>query len=320
MKRVMLLLVFVVGCGAPGTPKGRIGMIPTRSHMGPNIGKHKAGEKNGIVYTKRAGHIDISHTRKSIDWTAYLYGRFLEDLSIGKSDLTFKMKEPSKYHLILEYPSNWNSLSAREKEAVSEVVALNLAVYCTYCTTTWHEMLTWWGWGCTGLSEKFSAFTWEENFSNLLGCLIGARAIMNTSLDYKEAVTLAFDEELEYLGIQSSKISRAASKKVKGEWYKNGLIFPKMIKRNLDIGFDDGFVTPSVVPMSGSGLDIVSYSIPSLKLVRANGFNVLFEIEPVIKKSRVRKVIGTDRVNPELHFQKIMEQIEREAVRQGMIP
>ena len=37
--------------------------------------RHSWWEQSGIMYTCKAGHIDMAHVRKTADWTAYLASR-----------------------------------------------------------------------------------------------------------------------------------------------------------------------------------------------------------------------------------------------------
>ena len=76
-----------------------------------NLGRHGyrngGGEKNGIVYTCRGGHIDIAHLRKAADWTAFLAEKTFEQLRRNRSEFSFKFYEPSKYIVHVSYPSTW---------------------------------------------------------------------------------------------------------------------------------------------------------------------------------------------------------------------
>ena len=62
-------------------PKIRVGCYPTATPgmrfigltgLGPHGYGHQPDEGNGIVYTCRAGHIDITHVRACADWTKYI--------------------------------------------------------------------------------------------------------------------------------------------------------------------------------------------------------------------------------------------------------
>ena len=72
--------------------------------VGPMSGP---SEKNGQVYTCKAGHIDLAHLRKSADWTAVLAKKTFKCLMKDKRKFSFELREPSTYYVTLTYPDNW---------------------------------------------------------------------------------------------------------------------------------------------------------------------------------------------------------------------
>src|SRR4030042_1438284 len=116
-------------------------------------------------------------------------------------------------------------------------------------------------------SEKISSKTTPPSSSNLMSSPPGILSISNTpttgmpcrktknaaqaGLDeehsYNEAVTIAMKKELEDLQVQSRQTAWNAAEKMRGIWF-DGLVLVDMKERNLDIGLDDGFVTPVLVP------------------------------------------------------------------------
>lgn len=174
--------------------------------LGPHGYEYNWSEQNGIVYTCRGGHIDISHTRKTADWTAFLAARTFDRISRNKRSFTFKMREPSVYRVELTYPENWQDLSQAEQERIARQVALALGPYLSYAANTWHEILTWFGYGNIAIYSEFpSAFSWEDTFSNLLGAHVAAAALRDTEHTYDKAVTLELDRELKNLGIKKAR-------------------------------------------------------------------------------------------------------------------
>lgn len=317
--------IAAIPLGITGKPRLRMGRSPTGAVIGPDIGKHgytpNLSERNGIVFTCRAGQIDTAHTRKTADWTYYLAKKFMVHLENNRTSFTYKMPEPSRYFVRMAYPDNWRTLSPRERKEISREVAIELGAYAAYVGTTWHEMLTWEGYRASRiLPEFFSAFSWEENFSNLLGSRVAAKALRDKRRSYNDAVTEALDEELAFLGAQPAGVARRARQQVKGLWYSGHFLSIEMKKRNFDIGFDDGFVTPIIVPVSEcEGIAPVEYPVPSLETVRDYGFEITIELEPVIKKQLLRYVYPNEsikgrRIIPEKHFGLIMEHIRQEGI------
>lgn len=281
-------------------------------------------EKNGIVYTRKAGHIDIAHLRKTIDWTAFLAAKTLKQLMNNETEFSFKLREPSLYFVQLTYPKYWRDLSQQHKARIAYDISVRLGQYFAYTACVWHEILTWFGYKAAGFYPEFpSAFSWEDMFSNVLGTRIAFLAIWDTEHAFDEAVTLAIDRELKALQVQPKHIAIRAAETVRGKWFSGDFLFVHMKRRNFDIGLDDGFVTPWIVP-SVSGCDaaeVQSYPIPNLKSVLDYGFSVKLEIEPKEwEKNQILKIIYPDakqrkkRLQPAIHFAPIMKYIEQDAV------
>ncbi|MFC1739150.1 DUF4056 domain-containing protein [Planctomycetota bacterium] len=297
--------------------------------LGPEVlGRHgyrySLSEKNGIVYTCKAGHIDISHVRIAADWTAYLTAKSFDCLMRNKAGFSFKLKvDRTKHFVRISYPQDWKGLAQEDKEEIAREVSIKLGQYLAYTATTWHEILTWFGFKCMGLYPEFpSAFSWEDSFSNLLGSHIAVQALRDPEHEFNEAMTLLIDEELAKLGVQERHVAIQASKSVRGEWF-SGNMFVKMKKRNFDIGLDDGYVTPSLVGSvcECEGAKAQVYAAPKLDFLGEYGFSVQVRIEPrEWEKSKILKIVYPNtknrrkRLNPAIHFAKIMDFLKKEAV------
>jgi hypothetical protein len=193
--------------------------------------------------------------------------------------------------------------------------------YFAYCASTWHEILTWFGYKCSGLySEYPSAFSWEDCFSNLLGCRIAMQALNDYSNDYNQAVTTELKRELEYLGITSDKIAKKATAKVRGDWFSGDMLFfVKMKKRNFDIGLD-GYITPWTIAVSEcENCSPIAYPTPNVDYLKDYGFSLKFYIEPREWQKKQIMAIAypyhknhKNIINPQLHFPIIMDSIETE--------
>ena len=334
--------VSIAGCGGSGgirgksvtrLPRTRIGRYASPSvgtvfENPDNIGKHRysggSGGKKGIVYTCRAGHVDLAHARKSADWAAYLYRNFTDRMRRKVTEFSFKFREPARYYVELTYPANWDSLPQTQKDAVIKDVAATLAQYGAYAGTMFHEMLTWFGFKSTGIWSEFpSAFAWEDTFSDLFGTHMAGKAFRDPKRGYDEAMTIALENELKMLGVQPKKVAVRASKSVHGQWYSGDFMWINMKARNFDIGFDDGFITPWLVPglTECSGAKPQAYPAPKLDDIRKYGFEVKVEVETSVARSKIYGIIWPDksqrqkRLVPDLHFAKIMDFILKDAAR-----
>jgi hypothetical protein len=94
-----------------------------------------------------------------------------------------------------------------------------------------------------------------------------------------------------------------------------------MKKRNLDIGLDDGLVTPTLIPHVPTCPDATAmpYPIPNLEVLSQHGFSATVEIEPrEWEKRRILDIVDEgrtrSRIVPETHFAAIMARIRAEAV------
>jgi uncharacterized lipoprotein YehR (DUF1307 family) len=314
-------------------PKIRIGTYASSTlgtfflepyHMGPHSYRFELHEKNGIAYTCKAGHVDVSHVREAADWTAYLAAITYNHLDNNDLEFSFTLKEGSVCFIHLAYPDNWQGLSQEDKERIAFDLAVSLGRYFAYTAGSWHEILTWFGYKSKGIFPEFpSAFSWEDTFSNLLGSDIGAEALRDTKRTYDDAVTYAIDKALENLDIQSAEVAKHATEKVRGLWFSGEVPpFVDMKKRNFDIGLDNGFITPWIIDSiyECEGVKAQPYSVPTPHFLAEHGFSMKFEIEPRgWEKDKILSFVYHDKksihrcIEPDKDFATIMSEIKREA-------
>jgi len=328
----VLSTFFFVGCGLNGQPRPRVGSYPASS-MGSkfldidDLGTHSyglgAGEHNGLVYTSSGGHIDIAHLRIAADNVKALYYKTRQNIINGNSEFTFKLNvEPSQYYVELEYPQYWPALSPQYREKIADKLAIELSQYFTYTMTTWHEVLTWFGFKCVFfLPEKSSAFSWEDIYSNLLGTRLGAQALQDKEHGFNEAMTILLEKELENLGIQPSQTARQAARLMKDKYFDGHEFLDPT--RSMDIGLYDGLVTPVLIPGVCVDAEPKSYPVPALAAIKKYGFRMNLEIHP--KESESGKILrliypngGSDgRIRPAEHLPIVMDYIKKDAMNKG---
>lgn len=344
---VMLISVALTlaGCGGSGgisgrsvtpLPRIRIGRYASPSvgtvYLDPdNIGRHAfsggSGGQKGIVYTCRAGHVDLAHTRKSADWAAYLYRNFADKLRKKETKFSFSFREPAKYYVELTYPPDWDTMPQAKRDEIIKDAAATLAQYSAYTGTMFHEMLTWFGYSSVGVWSEFpSAFAWEDTFSDLFGTHLAGIAFRDPKHDYDTAMTTALANELKTLGAQSKEVALRVSKSLHGQWYSGDFAWMNMKARNFDTGFDDGFITPWLVPNVSEcpGAEPQSYPAPRLDDIRKYGFKIKFELAPSACKGKVLKIVWPDkkqrqsRIVPDRDFAKLMDYILKDAAKKGI--
>jgi hypothetical protein len=316
-----------------GEPKFRIGSYASSTlsthfldpdNLGPHAYTFNLSERNGIVYTCKAGHIDTYHVRDVADRTGTFAAKIYKHLKQADRRFSFRLREGSRCHVEMSYPRIWDNLARPNREFLAYHISIPLGQYFAYTAATWHEILTWFGYKCTGIFPEFpSAFSWEDAFSNVLGSHIGAQALRDKEHTFSEAVTLLLDEELERLEARPAEVGKHAAEAVEGVWYSGALPFLVDIKkRNFDIGLDDGFVTPCVVPSvrECECIRAQAYPIPKLDILDTYGFSMRFEIQPTEWEAhKILSIVYPDkerrekRLQPALHFATIMQHIRKEA-------
>ncbi len=220
--------------------------IPTHAY-------EKGAGKVGLVYTCRGGFVDVGHLRKSMDWTAYIHAQLIRALREGKSSFEFQGKEPSVFRVELDPPLAWKVLTPDQREEAAASFAPQTAAFLAYGMLSWHEVITWYGWSVTYvITERTSAFSYEDNFSNLMGAQVAARAIANPTLPYNEAANEQLAKDFAELVPQSEAVAHKAFARVKGNWWVGNrpLMAKSILKREVNLGFE----TP-IVPWRVSGLE-----------------------------------------------------------------
>lgn len=325
---VIALAILAAGCNGHH-PRPRMGTLPTpppgpRFEDPNNLGRHSyyfnPFECNGIVYTCKAGHIDITHVRWAADHTKFLTETTYKLLMKKDPGFSFILPlENSKHIVEFTYPPYWDNLSRKEKAAIADVISLEAGPYLAFNATLWHEILTWFGVRFMGFEPEFnSAFSWEDTYSNLLGTQIAVRALRDNTLDYDAAMTRLIDQELADLGVQSKKTAIYASEKMRGKWFKGYLLVDTM-RKNLDVGLDDGHITPVLVPGICNSAAPEPRPVPTIDVLSKCGFSMKYEILPrEWEKGRFLKIAYGDKkgktILPEKHFPAIMAYIRDEAV------
>lgn len=195
------------------------------------LGKHQylgnKAENNGILYTRRGGFIDFGHLRDLIDWTAYLY------------NLEKKSQQTGEIEINLGFESGEKNLYIKVPTAEKEEDLIALACRIAYDLSIWHEITSWFGASAVPLvSERFSSFSIEDAYSNLLGTQIAAKAI-KSDLPYNEAVTQEIENTLAELEpVESKEESYQAMEVVRDLWWTRKKHLPNnhvMLQRELGV-------------------------------------------------------------------------------------
>lgn len=299
-------------------PRARMGALPFEgaftlydSADPHNLGTHSydAGlldidseRERGIVYTRRAGFIDIAHLRNAADMTAYIHARARLAIERGWDEFSFRGNEPSTYRVALCYPDDWSELSADDRHRIGEELAVRVAQRVAFDVMTWHEIITWHGYKSTiVIPENNSAFTHDDTTSHALGIELAGDAL-RTGRDFDMELTRLLDESMSDLQAVEEDELKQAMARVDGAWY-DSFTGPKL--RMLDIGTGDGLIEPWVV--DGFGDDVRVFELTRFDNVDGRDFSGFYQvsIDPnVLEGFKIRDVIGENReyIYPEIDF------------------
>jgi Protein of unknown function (DUF4056) len=248
-------------CAFGSNLKAKIGFIPVPGYEIPNIlgpddvGTHRYDsgvlriephgkgalelndENNGLVYTCRGGFIDTAHVRDYADWSIYAAGRVARILMTGEAgEFTLPAEGGERRVLIAKVdPDQLELIGIRR-------LAGWLGAYTAWYTAVWHEVATWYGFRVVpGFSEKASAFSIEDNYSNALGAKL-ATALVDRGLTRSENVfNRSLDEwlagALAHLEAVPSEVGGEAAEAVDGLWWDSTKRLPDshlVMRRNVD--------------------------------------------------------------------------------------
>ena len=184
------------------TPRGEKGVL--------------SDEVSGILYTCRGGFVDIAHVRDNADRTLFLASHIARMAATGG---TIPIAGEGATRRIV--------VKALDRRLVRthgfREVVVGLAEWLDYQAGVWHEISTWYGWASTPFSERPSAFSPEDLYSNLIGArLAGAilrRHAAASEVEYNVAVTAALKDALIKLGPLPVAASRRAFEYINGIWW-----------------------------------------------------------------------------------------------------
>lgn len=202
---------------------------------------HYLGDKfegNGIIYTRRGGFIDLGHLRDYVDWTAYLHARMAAARADGQLVTLELGSEGGHKTLSIDLSSHADQPNLAE---LAGKIAFDLSL--------WHEIATWFGASYIPLvPERYSSFSPEDLYSNLLGVEIGVEAI-RSELPFEQAVDQILLRYLAELGaVPRVEDTHYALEQVEELWWTRRKALPSakvLLRRNVGTG---GALDPWLIP------------------------------------------------------------------------
>jgi len=249
---------FGANLGIAGIPFVKKTDITSINEIGPHHFLGGNDEGNGNIYTKRGGFIDLGHLRDCADWTAWLYARISSNYNnVNQTPIKLGTEGGTKI-LRLELPPSSNSVDAYQ-----------LAGKIAYDLSLWHEIATWFGASYVPLlPERYSSFSPEDLYSNLLGVHLAIRALKSDQ-DYDTAMTVLIAHTLDSLECVSTELGTYnAMEKVNHLWWTSEKKLPSknvLLKRYLDT---TPLLEPWLVPDDENLPEPSSLSKPDEKLNR----------------------------------------------------
>jgi len=221
-----------------GIPFVKYNDITCIEDIGPHQYLGNKEEMNGNIYTQRGGFIDLGHVRDCADWTAFLSCYILKE-----------QKEGHPIQLDLGREGGMKKLSIELPEKFSKNQVYELAGKIAYDLSLWHEIATWFGVSYVPfVPERYSSFSPEDLYSNLLGIQLGIQAL-KSDLEYEAAMTLLIEKTLTDLqSVETLEATYAAMDKVESIWWTRKKRLPSkkiLIKRYFD---SEASLLPWLIP------------------------------------------------------------------------
>jgi len=174
-------------------------------------------ENNGLIYTCRGGFVDTAHVRDYADLTLYLTMRIARGLPRAQT-LTLPADGAVRTVALAAVPPERFARLDRWRLATA------LAQRTAFLFSIWHEIASWYGYqSLAGFSEKVSAFSPEDLYSNavgihLAGGVVQERGVRSRS-DYAQLMNAWVPRTLEHLGAVPLERGRATMKALDGAWW-----------------------------------------------------------------------------------------------------
>jgi hypothetical protein len=290
------------GC-ASNTPQMRLGSLP---FPGPftlyavadpaDLGIHNENETSrGIMYTCRAGFLDLSHIRESADIAKYAHDQLapaMAEVALNHVDRAVCTLEWTNSHYTFTFnkPAWWWDLDDAERTAIAREASIIEAQRIAIIVGTWHEIGTWWGQETVPpISEQNSALTWDDTTSHVVAAMVAGRALNDTQ-PWNLAVTKHLTDVLNELGVVSTACEDEAVHAVEGRWWWGD----DPIRRDFDTGLANDAKTPWLAPNLPCcpGATPLTLSLPSLANIRGRDLRPCFALRIQTTSTMIRSALG----------------------------
>lgn len=205
--------------------------------LNQDLGRLATLEKNGLVYTCRGGFVDTAHVRDNADLTLFLAMRIVAALP-GPAIIELEGDGAMRRVVLGAVPAELIERLDRWE------VATTLAQWAAYHISIWHEIVTWYGYeSFSGFSEKVSAFSPEDFYSNAVGMRIAGGILrsqrVHTRREWDSLMDAWIPLSLQRLGALPPGLGRRVMKSLDGRWWdsrKPVTDWTLVTRRNFDVG------------------------------------------------------------------------------------
>jgi hypothetical protein len=191
-------------------PGGVMGFFRTRYLDPGDVAGHRYGESGffpddsvGHVYTARGGFVDLGHVRDLADMARFIASRAMIGQSSGVEQ-ALSAEAGARRVRIVAAPALFPNVE----------LAVLIGARAAYELAIWHEIVTWF------TPIRHSAFSPEDNYSNLLGALVGASAAGTRGQAYDDGVDQRLTAVLRSLGARAGDVAEQAVAAVTGLWFE----------------------------------------------------------------------------------------------------
>lgn len=282
--------------------------------MGPLPAARLEETSSGLIYTRRAGFVDVAHLRNTIDLAFYARMNVRDALREHDDHIVLYGAEPSLYHVDLTYPDWWDGLTPSDREQLIDELSIRLGQRMGYIMMTWHEIITWHGYKATlVVSEKWSAFSCDDVASHVIGAAVAGKA-MRDDRPFDEAVTHHLAAVLRDLEALEPAQTSKRIQQVKGDWWTPS--GPDLLRRQTDVHLAGEDFTPWLVP--GELAEPFTARLPSLEEVEGRDCRDVMRvrIQPNITEAgRIYRDLNTKprQILPDKDFPRLVDAIRRGA-------
>lgn len=290
--------------GIMAVPFIRLSSLTSMDRIGTHRYLGGASEGNGVIYTRQGGFIDMGHMRDQADWTAFLYSLFQHERDKGMVERD------------LGYEGGHKRLKVLLPTHLCDDDVVMLAGRIAYDLSVWHEIATWYGVSSVPMvPEQFSSFSPEDPYSNLLGVILGMKAVQS-NLPYDEAMTSLIGEKLAALDVVNTEQETIdAMEAVREVWWTRSRRFPssKIVMLREATPYDS--IYPRLIPSDEKLISLPQVlTLPQTTLTGDSLVNLYEYSIALNQKFPVKRVFpGTkDRVITQHDFDILLEDINKD--------